>query len=172
MSSNDSSDSLFPHSLIPSSLSSSLPSGYTLRPLHRSDYSHGFLTCLTDLTWIGSITEAAFQERFDWMATKGKDWYYCIVIDDGSRIVATATMIVERKFIHDFTMVAHVEEVCVSASEQGKGLGLTVIQALNAIAKDLGVGKLILNCSEKNIKFYEKCGYSIAGQQMELKYSN
>ncbi|CAD0089671.1 unnamed protein product [Aureobasidium vineae] len=69
-------------------------------------------------------------------------------------------------------MVAHVEEVCVSASQQGKGLGLILIQALNATAKDLGVGKLILNCSKENIKFYEKCGYSIAGQQMELKCSS
>jgi glucosamine-phosphate N-acetyltransferase len=98
MASNGSSDyALFPQSLIPSSASSSLPEGYILRPLRRSDYSRGFLTCLTDLTWIGEITESAFEERFDWMATKGKDWYYCIVIDDGSRIVATATMIVERK---------------------------------------------------------------------------
>lgn len=69
-------------------------------------------------------------------------------------------------------MVAHVEEVCVAASQQGKSLGLTIIQALNATAKTLGVGKLILNCSDKNVKFYEKCGYSTAGQQMELKYSN
>jgi hypothetical protein len=28
-------------------------------------------------------------------------------------------------------MVAHVEEVCVSASQQGKGLGLILINALN-----------------------------------------
>jgi glucosamine-phosphate N-acetyltransferase len=81
---------LFPASLIPSSAS-------ILRPLQRSDYSRGFLTCLTDLTWIGEISQSAFEERYDWMATKGKDWYYCIVIDDGERIVATATMIVERK---------------------------------------------------------------------------
>lgn len=98
MGSEASSDyALFPQSLIPATASSSLPEGYTLRPLRRSDYSRGFLTCLTDLTWIGDITQSAFEERFDWMATKGKDWYYCIVIDDGSRIVATATMIVERK---------------------------------------------------------------------------
>jgi glucosamine-phosphate N-acetyltransferase len=57
-------------------------------------------------------------------------------------------------------MVAHVEEVCVSASQQGKGLGLIIINALNATAKELGVGKLILDCSEKNVEFYEKCGYS------------
>jgi glucosamine-phosphate N-acetyltransferase len=88
---------LFPVSLIPSSASTSLPENYILRPLQRSDYSRGFLTCLTDLTWIGEISQSAFEERYDWMATKGKEWYYCIVIDDGERIVATATMIVERK---------------------------------------------------------------------------
>jgi glucosamine-phosphate N-acetyltransferase len=88
---------LFPASLIPSSASSSLPQNYVIRPLQRSDFSRGFLKCLTDLTWIGEISESAFEERYDWMATKGKEWYYCIVIDDGERIVATATMIVERK---------------------------------------------------------------------------
>jgi hypothetical protein len=88
---------LFPPSLIPSSASTSLPQNYTLRPLQRTDYSKGFLTCLTDLTWIGEISQSAFEERYDWMASKGKEWYYCIVIDDGVRIVATATMIVERK---------------------------------------------------------------------------
>ncbi|KAI4849354.1 hypothetical protein E4T44_03398 [Aureobasidium sp. EXF-8845] len=162
---------LFPTSLIPSSASSSLPQNYILRPLQRSDFSRGFLKCLTDLTWIGEITQSAFEERYDWMATKGKEWYYCIVIDDGERIVATATMIVERKFIQNFTMVAHVEEVCVSVSQQGKGLGLILIKALNATAKELGVGKLILDCSEKNVEFYEKCGYTKCGQQMELKYT-
>jgi glucosamine-phosphate N-acetyltransferase len=67
--------------------------------------------------------------------------------------------------------VAHVEEVCVSASQQGKGLGLILINALNATAKELGVGKLILDCSEKNVAFYEKCGYSKCGLQMEIKYT-
>ncbi|THX39157.1 hypothetical protein D6D11_08891, partial [Aureobasidium pullulans] len=78
--------SLFPPSLIPSSVSSSLPIGYTLRPLHRSDYKHGYLTCLSSLTWIGEISQSAFEQRFDWMTSKGKEWYYCIVIDDGEKI--------------------------------------------------------------------------------------
>lgn len=69
-------------------------------------------------------------------------------------------------------MVAHVEEVCVSKSEQGKGLGLTLITTLNAIANNLGVRKLILDCGEHNTEFYHKCGYSKAGQQMELKYGD
>ncbi|GAB7354890.1 hypothetical protein MBLNU459_g5528t1 [Dothideomycetes sp. NU459] len=162
---------LFSPALIPSSAqASSLPPGHTIRPLCRSDFTRGFLACLSDLTWIGKIDQQAFDERYEWMATKGKDWYYCIVIDDGTRIVATATMITERKFIQNFTTVAHVEEVCVLESQQGKGLGLAVIKALNAVAKEIGVRKLILNCDKKNIEFYKKCGYSTSGQEMELKF--
>lgn len=92
------SEPLFSPSLLSPSVTSSLPGpSYTLRPLERSDYARGFLQCLADLTWVGDYTEAEFYERYDWLATRGKDWYYTVVIDDGSRIVATATMVVERK---------------------------------------------------------------------------
>ncbi|TIA18478.1 hypothetical protein D6C81_05076 [Aureobasidium pullulans] len=89
--------SLFPATLLPTSASSSLPKPYTIRPLHRTDHAHGYLTCLSSLTWIGDISAAQFEQRFDWMKTKGKEWYYCIVIDDGEKIVGAATMILDRK---------------------------------------------------------------------------
>lgn len=89
--------SLFPPTLLPTSAISSLPTPYTIRPLHRTDYNHGYLTCLSSLTWIGDISAAQFEQRFDWMRTKGKEWYYCIVIDDGEKIVGAATMILDRK---------------------------------------------------------------------------
>lgn len=74
-----------------------MPSPYTIRPLERADYSRGFLECLSDLTWVGDYSEQEFYDRYDWLATCGKDWYYTVVIDDGQRIVGTATMIAERK---------------------------------------------------------------------------
>ncbi|THW08170.1 acetyltransferase [Aureobasidium pullulans] len=162
--------SLFPATLLPTSASSSLPKPYTIRPLHRTDHAHGYLTCLSSLTWIGDISAAQFEQRFDWMKTKGKEWYYCIVIDDGEKIVGAATMILDRKFIQNFTTIAHVEEVCISSSHQKQGLGLLLINALNALAMEsLGVDKLILNCSEDNVGFYEKCGYERAGVQMRVE---
>lgn len=104
------------------------------------------------------------------MTSKGKEWYYCIVIDDGEKIVGAATMILDRKFIQNFTTIAHVEEVCISSSHQKQGLGLLLINALNALAMEsLGVDKLILNCSEENVGFYEKCGYERAGVQMRVE---
>ena len=106
------SEPLFPPSLISSEVSASVPDGYTLRPLQRDDHTRGFLECLSDLTWIGEYGEEEFYEQYDWLATKGKDWYYNVVIDDGTRIAATATMIVERKlYVHAVCFARHLSWV-------------------------------------------------------------
>ncbi|EEB90792.1 hypothetical protein MPER_10956, partial [Moniliophthora perniciosa FA553] len=49
--------------------------------------------------------------------------------------------------------------IAVDKSQQGKKLGLRVIQALVGISERLGCYKTILNCSDANIPFYEKCGF-------------
>lgn len=89
---------LFSASLISEKVSSSLPSGFTIRPLERSDYAKGFLECLKVLTHIGNITEEKFNERYDWMDTQAKGGYYVLVIEDGEqKIVGTGVLVVERK---------------------------------------------------------------------------
>ena len=60
----------------------------------------------------------------------------------------------------------HIEDIAVLGSEQGKKLGLRIIQALDHLAQAVGCYKAILDCSEKNQPFYEKCGYTLAGVQM------
>lgn len=62
--------------------------------------------------------------------------------------------------------VGHIEDVAVAADQQGKKLGLRVIQALDWIAEKIGCYKAILDCAEKNQGFYEKCGYKMAGIEM------
>jgi glucosamine-phosphate N-acetyltransferase len=90
-------EGLFSPELISPEISAQLPESYTLRPLRKSDYARGFLDCLRVLTTVGDIKEEAWNERYDWMATQGKGGYYLLVVDDGSRIVATGALIVERK---------------------------------------------------------------------------
>lgn len=88
---------LFAPSLISTDVASSLPENYTIRPLQKDDFARGFLDCLRVLTTVGEISEERFNERFEWMNTLGKESYYILVIDDGSRIVGTGALIVERK---------------------------------------------------------------------------
>jgi glucosamine-phosphate N-acetyltransferase len=93
----DSEDGLFSTNLISPAIAAILPESYTVRPMRRSDYARGFLDCLRILTTVGDITEEAWNERYDWMTTQGKGGYYLLVIDDGTRIVGTGALVVERK---------------------------------------------------------------------------
>lgn len=89
---------LFPTSLLSPAVQASLPQGYILRPLRRSDHATGFLDCLRVLTTVGDVSEQQFGERYDWLA-KQDGGYYIIVIEDGSKgvVVGTGALVVERK---------------------------------------------------------------------------
>ena len=109
------------------------------------------------------------------MFSDGKDQniykYNPYVITDGTdRVVATGNVIIERKVIHRGGLVGHIEDIAVAKDQQGKKLGLILIQHLSEVAKDAGCYKVILDCDEKNVGFYEKCGYKKAGVEMDLRF--
>ncbi|KAL6242713.1 Glucosamine-phosphate N-acetyltransferase-like protein [Rhinocladiella similis] len=170
MPSTDEEPPLFSPSLISPVVSSLLPQGYTLRPLRRSDYYGGFLDTLRVLTAVGEPTLSEFNARYDFMYSRN-DTYYVLVICDGSgTIVGTGAVIVERKFIHNMGLVGHIEDIAVAKNQQGKKLGLRIIQALDYVAENVGCYKCILDCSEANEGFYVKCGFKRAGLEMAHYY--
>ncbi|KAF6839989.1 glucosamine 6-phosphate n-acetyltransferase [Colletotrichum musicola] len=161
---------LFSDDLISPAVASSLPEGYVVRALRLSDYNAGFLDCLRVLTTVGEITESQFAERYKWLSAS--DGYYILVIEDTARkaVVGTGALIVERKFIHSLGLVGHIEDIAVAKDQQGKKLGLRIIQALDFIAEKVGCYKSILDCSEANEGFYVKCGFRRAGLEMAHYY--
>ncbi len=54
----------------------------------------------------------------------------------------------------------------MAKDQQGKRLGLRLIQALDYISARQGCYKTILDCSEANEGFYVKCGFRRAGLEM------
>ncbi|ROV97182.1 hypothetical protein VPNG_08802 [Cytospora leucostoma] len=158
-------EALFSPSLISAEVSSSLPNGFTIRPLRKSDFNKGCLDCLRVLTWVGDITEDEWNERYDQMAN-ATGTYYLLALEHEDRIVGTGSLVVERKFIHNRGLVGHIEEIAIAKELQGKGLGLKMIQALDSVGKSVGCYKHILNCGPKNEPFYVKCGYHNSGIEM------
>ncbi|KAK3182164.1 Glucosamine-phosphate N-acetyltransferase-like protein [Lecanicillium sp. MT-2017a] len=159
---------LFSDSLVSPEVAASLPPGYRMRALRRSDYRSGFLDCLRVLTTVGDITEEDFEKQYDIMAAQ--EGYYILVVEDAARteqaVVATGALVVERKFIHGLGKAGHIEDIAVAKDQQGKKLGLRVIQALDYVAANVGCYKTILDCSEANEGFYIKCGFRRAGLEM------
>ncbi|KAF7544653.1 hypothetical protein G7046_g9743 [Stylonectria norvegica] len=164
--------SLFASSLLSPEVAAALPKGYRLRALKKSDFDSGFLDCLRVLTTVGDITDVQFAKQYDNMAFAGS--YYIIIIEDTTRtdhpVVGTGALIVEHKFIHNLGAVGHIEDIAVAKDQQGKKLGLRIIQALDFIAAQVGCYKSILDCSEANEGFYVKCGFRRAGLQMAHYY--
>lgn len=72
--------------------------------------------------------------------------------------------------MHSLGLVGHIEDIAVAKDQQGKKLGLRIIQALDHIGEKVGCYKTILDCSEHNEGFYVKCGYRRAGLEMAHYY--
>ncbi|KAK4945150.1 Glucosamine-phosphate N-acetyltransferase-like protein [Elasticomyces elasticus] len=161
---------LFSNSLISPEVSSSLPEGYTVRPLRRSDYKNGFLDTLRVLTTVGEPTLAEFNARYDFMYSRNDTYYILVICNEAGTVVGTGAVIVERKFIHNMGLVGHIEDIAVAKNQQGKKLGLRIIQALDYAAEKVGCYKCILDCSEANEGFYVKCGFKRAGLEMAHYY--
>lgn len=68
--------------------------------------------------------------------------------------------------IHNRGLVGHIEEIAIAKELQGRGLGLKMVQALDAVGMSVGCHKHILNCGPKNEPFYVKCGYHNSGTEM------
>lgn len=56
-------------------------------------------------------------------------------------MVAAGTIFVERKFVHKNGLVGHIEDIAVDGNQQGKKLGLRIIQALKYIGAQRGCYK-------------------------------
>ncbi|MCJ1453081.1 Glucosamine-phosphate N-acetyltransferase-like protein [Mycoblastus sanguinarius] len=143
---------LFSSSLISEDVKTALPERYTMRPLKRTDYKSGILDVLRVLTTVGDISEEEWTERYDWMAKRGDEYYILVVCDGEGKIVGTGCVMVERKFIHNLGLVGHIEDIVVNKDQQGKKLGLRIIEALDHIAEEVGCYKPRLSMGAKNLE--------------------
>eukprot|EP00731_Ephydatia_muelleri_P020149 Em0012g974a len=146
--------------------------GLVLRPLQKADYSNGFITLLSQLTQVGEYTREKFDKQFDAMK-QVSGVYYIVVIEDTrvgrEKLVATATLVVERKFIHGAASRGRIEDVVVLGEYRGLYLGSILVELLTALSKQLGCYKTTLDCKADKIQFYEKYGFARESQALMVQ---
>jgi glucosamine-phosphate N-acetyltransferase len=90
--------------------------------------------------------------------------------DDKKVIVGTTTLLVEPKFIFGGGRVAHIEDVCVRKEFQGSGIGGWLVNHATMVAESvMGCVKIVLDCSDETMPFYESLGYSYQDNCMVKK---
>lgn len=136
------------------------------RSLERTDFDKGHLDLLSQLSPFdtATVTRAAYE---DFVATNGHTVW---VIEIDGRIAASATLIIEQKLIHSLGKAAHIEDVVVHPDHRKHGIGKKLVEDLVGKAKEEGCYKVILDCSEGNTAFYEKCGFLRKGCCMAVYF--
>ena len=142
---------------------------YTIRVLESNDYHKGFLQLLERLTIVGDIS----YDRFTRYLTNQNmnTTTYVIEEDIHKCLVATGTLLLEKKYTHNLSVVGHIEDIVVSKDYSGKGLGKHLMNYLTRVAEENRCYKVILNCNKDKIGFYNSCEYVEKEVEM-VKYFN
>src|ERR1044071_6354798 len=115
---------------------------------------------------VTNITKEKFLNHLKLILSNPLHHIWIAKIND--KIVGTATILIEPKIIHDLSYVGHIEDVVVDGSYRLKGIGKKLVDHLITVAKNSGCYKIILDCDDKNIEFYQKSGFKQKENQMVI----
>jgi len=141
---------------------------FIFRKLEESDYHKNYLQLLSQLTQVGHIS----PEEFSNILAKIQSQIWVFEDTTANKIVASASILLEQKFIHGGGIVAHLEDVVVDQSYRGIQLGQKLIASIVEIAKNSGAYKIIADCKSELLSFYSKNGFEKRGDQIAIYFSH
>lgn len=134
-----------------------------IRLMRESDINNSFVECLEQL----GKTQTKLTDMHAIYKSRKKSGIKTFVVEVAGDILATASLIIEPKFRYT-EKCGHIEDVCVHKNYQNIGIGKKLINHLIQYGKKKGCYKLILNCNDKTLPFYEKLNYSLNGHSLRL----
>ncbi|MDB5347947.1 MAG: GCN5-related N-acetyltransferase [Schlesneria sp.] len=131
------------------------PPEMIIRLMNATDLKRGFLAALSALKPTNLTDEQAveiFRRRM-----RSRVQTYVVLIAD--RVAGTASLLIEPKFIHNGGTVGHIEDVAVHLAFQHHGIGAALVKHLLDVCRQSDCYKVILDCEDSVIPFYEKLGF-------------
>lgn len=143
----------------------------TLRPLCTADLTKNYFALLSQLTVAPPLSPASFAT---FVARLDASPDHIVLVAERAAtssapagpLVGTASVLIEHKALRGGSSVGHIEDVVVDADFRGAKLGQRLVETLAAVCKDRGCYKVILDCGETNVGFYERCGFERKEVQM------
>lgn len=155
-------------------------SSFSIRRIETGDFEE-VKESLKYLTEVGPLNQEKFNKIIKYWSTyklmeSDSPVYNCFVIvpvnEEGKeigKVAAVGTIFIEQKLIRDGALTGHIEDIAVNGQYQGQKLGKKLINYLSQYGLDQGCYKVILDCAEKNIGFYEKCQFHQHGIEMQIR---
>jgi glucosamine-phosphate N-acetyltransferase len=141
---------------------------YQIRLLCLEDlYQPSFFETLSNLRPVGDLAPAQAEEIFKACQAQGIETY---VACEGDNIIGTIRLLFESKFYHPGKLAAHIEDVATHAQHQGRGVGRALLEHALAVCREKACYKVILDCDDKLIPFYQKFGFKEAGAYLRFDF--
>ena len=130
-----------------------------IKELEKDHLIDSFFDTLSNLTEIGEdVYNKEFSQKILEKIKNAGNIRIFVAIKD-SDIVGSITAIIEQKFIHNGGKICHIEDVVTRKGFEKLGIGSQLVEKVLELAKNEKCYKVILNCSEYNLKFYENLGF-------------
>lgn len=136
--------------------------------LSENDDYYQYCCLLKQLTTINpeNITQEQFLTQLSLI--KSNPLHKIIICKLDDKIIGTTTVLIEPKFIHDLSRVAHIEDVVIDSTYRSLGVDRSLITQAIEIGKEYGCYKIILDCTLANANFYRKFGFDLKESQMTM----
>jgi glucosamine-phosphate N-acetyltransferase len=141
---------------------------FQIRRLDIQDYYKNYFNLLQELTFAENTTFNKWEKRIN--DINENKYHNIFVIEVNEKIIASVTLIIELKIIRHLGNVAHIEDVVVSKYYRNNGIAKKLIEHCINYSKKENCYKVILNCNENLMPFYEKFGFQNKNKEMSLYF--
>jgi glucosamine-phosphate N-acetyltransferase len=136
---------------------------FEVRGIKLSDLRKGYFSTLKNLSELGSIEENIEKAEGILNSINANPLHKIFVAVDKltSEVIGSTTLLIEQKFIHSGGKAGHIEDVVTRKGFEGFGIGSALISHALRFAETAGCYKVVLDCSDTNIRFYQKAGFKV-----------
>ena len=136
-----------------------------IRKLNHKDYNNYY--SLINQLKTTSFSKKEFKNTLK-KIKKGNSEIWVLV--ENNIFLGSCTIIFEYKFIHNNSKIAHIEDLIINNQYRSKGMGKILLNHLINYAKNKECYKIILNCDDKLVSYYEKNDFVKKSNGMALYF--
>ena len=130
---------------------------YIIRQLTKDDYIE-YIGLINKFRPIGiDITLEKYEEIYNEIFKNS----IIFIIEYNNKLIATAKLIIEQKFIHKLAKYGYIEDVIVDENYRKKNIGKNIIKYIVDYCKTNNFFKITLSCNKSLINFYEKNNFEV-----------
>ena len=139
-----------------------------IRLLKDTDYND-YIELLHQLTTVGEVTQHNF-EMMVLLQHLYPQMHRTFIYEIDGKAVGCITCLIEQKLAHSYKKVMHIEDVITHENYRGRNIATDLLNYTKEIAINNNCYKIILDCNENNVAFYNKVGFTETGVQMSIKF--